>query len=126
MLNSQDGEKVGQVFLKRSGSIWKITLTLAALMAASFANTQARAVPSPVRYECPASEDLAVLRNRSTAHVNYAGRSYELERKRSSIGNKYVSPNAALIIDGNSAIFIAEDLLDLGTCTKAVPVASAR
>lgn len=110
-----------------NGPTRKIGRTLAASIAASLAVFPTHAaVPSPVRYACLASEDLSVRRNPSTAHVDYAGRTYQLQRKRSSIGDKYVSANAALIIDGNSATFVAEDLLDLGTCTKAVPVASTR
>lgn len=107
-------------------SIPKITRMLAAFASGALAVTQAHGAPAPVRYACPASADLAVQRTGSTARVNYAGHRYELQRKRSSVGDKYVSPKAALIIDGNSAIFVAEDLIDLGTCTRAVPVASSR
>ena len=107
-------------------SVPKMTRMLVAFVSGAVAVTQAQGAPGPVRYACPASADLAVQRNGSTASVNYAGHRYELQRKRSSVGDKYVSPNAALIIDGNSAIFVAEDVIDLGTCTKAVPVASSR
>lgn len=104
----------------------KIIAALATSIAGALAMTQAQASSGPVTYACTSSEDLAVQRNHSTARVSFAGRSYELQRRRSSIGDKYVSSKAALIIDGNAATFVAEDLLDLGTCTKAVPVASSR
>jgi membrane-bound inhibitor of C-type lysozyme len=85
----------------------------------------ASAASISVRYACPASDDLLVQRTASTAHVRLAGQTYELQRERSSIGAKYLSSNAALIIDGDSATFVAADHLELGTCDKAVPVASA-
>lgn len=104
----------------------KIAPTLAASIVAALGFSGAHGAPGPVRYACSATQHLAVQRNGSTAYVNYAGRRYELQRKRSSIGDKYVSSKAALIVDGNSAIFVAEDLIDLGTCVRAVPVASNR
>lgn len=112
--------------MKSMESMPKITRMLAAFVFGALAFTEAQAAPRSVRYACPESADLAVQRNASSASVNYAGRRYELQRKRSSVGHKYASPNAALIIDGNSAIFVAEDVIDLGTCTKAVPVAFSR
>ena len=112
--------------LKSMGSMPKIIRMLAASVLAVLAVSEVHGAPSPVRYACPASADLAVQRNGSTARVHYAGRRYDLQRKRSSVGDKYVSPKAALIIDGNSAIFVAEDLVDLGTCTRTVPVALNR
>lgn len=91
-----------------------------------FAVPQVHALPAPVRYACPASRELTVQNNLATARVTLAGRNYDLQRKRSSIGKKYLSANAALIIDEGSAIFVAEDQLDVGTCVRSVPVASAR
>jgi len=107
-------------------SVPKLAGTLTASVTAAVALTQAHGAPAPVRYACAASEQLSVQRNGASAHVTYAGRRYDLERKRSSIGDKYVSPKAALIIDGNSAVFVAEDVVGLGTCTRAVPLASNR
>lgn len=91
-----------------------------------FAGSQAHALPGPVRYACPASTELTVQRNLGSARVTLAGQKYDLHRKRSSIGEKYLSANAALIIDGGSATFVSEDHLDVGTCVRTVPVASAR
>ena len=98
----------------------------AAVMIAALATTPAIAAAKPVRYACPASEDLAVQRDHSTARVEFGGRTYELQRQRSSLGDKYISSRAALIIDGRSATFVADDLFDLGTCFKTVPLAAAR
>jgi hypothetical protein len=63
-------------------------------------SAQAHAAGSAVRYACEGRQNMVVDRNRSSAHVNFIDRSYELRRKPSSIGVKYESSNAALIIDG--------------------------
>jgi len=74
---------------------------------------------APIRYACEGRQNLVIQRDRTTASVNFTDRSYDLRRKPSSIGVKYESPTAALIIDGRSAIFVAEDRLQLGACTEA-------
>jgi len=84
------------------------------------------AAPVPIRYACGEGQNLVIQRDRTSAHVNFIDRSYELRRKPSSIGVKYISPTAALIIDGQSAVFVAEDRLQLGACTEALPIASAK
>jgi membrane-bound inhibitor of C-type lysozyme len=98
---------------------------LGTLMLVASLATQAGAVPNAVRYACPESE-LTVDRNASVAHVSFGGRSYDLERKHSSIGDKYISSHAALILDGASAVFVADKGIVLTTCVKADPIASAR
>jgi len=67
---------------------------------------------------------MIVERSGDTAHVTLAGRTYPLKWKQSSIGDKFISPTAALIIDGGSAIFVSEDQLSLGPCTKTLPIAA--
>jgi membrane-bound inhibitor of C-type lysozyme len=90
---------------------------------AGFGTAQAHPAPSSIRYACATSQELTVQRDGSRAHVSLAGHNYDLQRKRSSLGDKYLSANAALIIDGSSAVFVAGDRLDLGTCVKVTPVA---
>ena len=92
---------------------------------AGLAGTAADAAPAPVRYSCAPGEALTIARDRSSARVSYAGRTYDLQRKRSDIGLTYLSEKAALVIDGNSAVFVSDDHFDLGTCVKGVPLASA-
>ena len=84
------------------------------------------AAPTPMRYACEARQNLVVQRDGHIARVSFTDRSYELRRKPSDIGVKYESPTAALIIDGPSAVFVAEDRLQLGACTEAFPIAWAR
>jgi hypothetical protein len=87
---------------------------------------QAHAAASATRYACEGRQNLVIERDRTTAHVNFIDRSYELRRKPSSIGAKYESSKAALIIDGQSAVFVAEDRLQLGACIEAFSMPSAR
>ena len=85
----------------------------------------AHARPAEVRYACDDGQQLIVSEAGPSASVRYTGRTYELERKRSSIGRKYLSPTAALIIDGPSAVFVADDLLQLGQCIEVAQTAAA-
>lgn len=78
-----------------------------------------------VRYACDGRQSLIIQRDKSTALVRFVNGSYKLRRKASSIGEKYVSSTAALIIDGRSAVFVSEDRLQFGNCTEAVSMASA-
>jgi YD repeat-containing protein len=77
-----------------------------------------------VRYACDAHQNLVVERSATRAVVQFVDRTYELRRKPSSIGQKYLSPTAALIVDGASAVFVAEDRLQLGQCVEARLTAS--
>ena len=83
----------------------------------------ASAATTPMRYTCSADKHLTVERNASVARVSFDGRSYDLHRKHSSIGDKYLSTDAALIIDGPSAVFVTGGNLDLGSCVQEVPLA---
>lgn len=88
------------------------------------------AEPSPsgaarAEYTCGSRQNIVVERDHSSARVTFGDRSYVLTRKPSDIGQKYLSRAAALIIDGPSAVFVAEDGTDLGSCIETVPVALA-
>ena len=104
----------------------KLAARLVALGLLGSAPIAAFAGVSPVNYTCPASEQLTVQFDGSTAQVSLGGQHYDLSRRRSSIGEKYLSSQAALIIDGTSAVFVTNDRPRLGTCMKSVPVASSR
>lgn len=92
---------------------------------AGFGAAGANAASGPVSYACTPGDALTIAHDRMAARVSYDGKTYDLRRKRSTIGLTYLSQRAALVIDGNSAIFVADDHYDLGTCTKGVPLASA-
>jgi hypothetical protein len=78
----------------------------------------AETLPTEVRYACDPAQRLIVTKSATKAAVQFIDRKYELERTASSIGEKYLSSTAALIIDGPSAVFIAEDRLQLGECVE--------
>jgi len=116
---------IGEVRVRvAAGLLFAVLTTLGGAQAASAATT-ASAV-TEVRYACDAHQMLTVQRSRTAASVQFVGRSYDLQRRHSSIGEKYLSPTAALIIDGASAVFVAEDRLQLGQCFEAGRTASAR
>ena len=99
-------------------------LLIAAL--SGLGSAAAEAAPlATVHYACAPPQDFVVESDRRTALVRFSDRTYELKRKASGIGTKYSSPTATLIIDGPSAIFVAEDRIDLGACTEALPIAEA-
>lgn len=74
-----------------------------------------------VRYACDEGQRLLVRESGQSAIVEFIDRTYELQRKHSSIGRKYIAPAAALIIDGASAVFVASDRLQLGRCVATDP-----
>lgn len=84
------------------------------------------ATATATRYQCNPRQSLVVSRSGDRAVVEFIDRTYELRRKRSSIGETYISPTAALVIDGPSAVFVAQDRLQLGSCVKATRVAFDR
>jgi hypothetical protein len=85
----------------------------------------AAAPVTEIRYSCDGAQRLVVFQTANGASVQFIDRSYQLRKARSSIGQKYISPNAALIIDGRSAVFVADDRLQLGQCLEADRTASA-
>jgi len=104
--------------LKVAGGLMAIVLSL-------LGSAQVHAAtPTATRYQCAPRQNLVVSRTDETAVVHFVDRTYELRRKRSSIGVKYTSPMATLIIDGLSAVFVAEDRLQLGTCRETFPATS--
>lgn len=99
-----------------------VVATLGAAQAAQTAVPPAPSVAeaaNPVRYACDGRQGLIVTRFLNGALVEFIDRTYELQRKPSNIGEKYISETAALIIDGPSAVFVAEDRLQLGACVEA-------
>ena len=95
---------------------------LFASVSAAFASASAHAATGAVQYSCAGGTELTVQTDGNSARVSMNGRSYDLQRKHSSIGAKYLSAGAALIIDGPSAVFVAESALHLGPCIETMPM----
>ena len=95
-------------------------LGLLALIFGSLGSAHAGAtVVAPVRYACADKAELVITRSAESATVVFRARTYTLGRSRSSIGEKYLSDAAALIVDGPSAVFISEDRHGAGACVAA-------
>ena len=84
-------------------------------------SAQAHAAATDTWYACDGGQKLIVHRHSGGASVEFIDRTYDLTSKASRFDGKYVSATAALIIDGSSAVFIAEDRLQLGACLEADP-----
>lgn len=89
------------------------------------ANAAPPALATETRYACDGGQTLVVRRSGDGATVHLVDRTYELSRRHSSNFEKYGAPGAALIIDGDSAVFVATDRLQLGQCIEASGIASA-
>ncbi len=88
-------------------------------LSAGCATTAAATAAADLLYQCEGGEAFTVRDSGSAAVVRFTDGDYVLQRKRSSLGRRYASPRAALIIDGETAVFVAEDRLDLDKCTAA-------
>ena len=76
-------------------------------------------------YACDHGEEFVVRRSGHRASVQFPDRTYELRMARSSIGQKFLSQTAALIVDGPSAVFVADNRLQLGQCLEVSQIASS-
>lgn len=60
-------------------------------------------------YLCTDTTQLSVVRRSEIATVEHQGSVYRLTHKPFSLGERYTSANATLIVDGHSAVFVTED-----------------
>lgn len=102
-----------------------VGLIIGAVSFIGSAQAASSAPATQTRYQCDSRQRLVVWRTADSAKVEFIDRTYELRRKPSDIGIKYIAPEAALMIDGNSAFFVAQDRLQLGRCVEASSIASA-
>jgi hypothetical protein len=65
---------------------------------------------------CADNRSFTVARNAEVATVFFDGAQYRLARRASSIGIKYASSDASLIVDGDFAAFVTEAVPDLDDC----------
>jgi hypothetical protein len=110
-------------------------LPLCGLLAASAAITPAAAGATATQatsiagdethFVCEQGGSFTVSRSGTTALVRFGDGGYRLERRRSSIGERFSSLGATLIIDGDFAAFVAEDRLDVSGCTSTATIAKA-
>ena len=74
---------------------------------------------SVATYDCANGKSFSVVRSRQAATVEIDSEKYELSRRSSSMGVRYSSPQASLIIDGDLAVFASEKIIDLRLCGLA-------
>jgi hypothetical protein len=101
-------------------------LMIAVLSVLGAASALAATATKPIRYVCESAPELLVMRTANKASVHFGTKTYDLRREASSIGAKYISRNAALIVDGRSAVFVSDDQLQLGTCLQASRMSFAK
>lgn len=86
----------------------------------------ARTETAGLRFQCERGSAFSVENRGTTAMVRFDDGSYRLHRNPSSLGERFTSPEATLIIDGDFAAFVAKDRLDLQGCMSTESVARAR
>lgn len=69
-------------------------------------------------YQCADGRFFSVARDARRAAVYYEDERYSLSRRPSSIGLKYASLEATLVVDGAFAAFVTETIVDLRSCTE--------
>lgn len=70
-------------------------------------------------YECANGKAFIVSRDKDFATVDFEEQSYRLARQSSSMGIRYSSGDASLIIDGTLAVFATNSVFDLRMCNAA-------
>jgi hypothetical protein len=69
-------------------------------------------------YRCSDGRTFGVVRDSYEADVAYANELYSLQRRPSSIGVRYASTEASLVVDGPYAAFVTETVVDLPECRE--------
>jgi len=77
-------------------------------------------------FQCNGRRSISVHYHKKSVTVRALDRSYELLAKSSNLGTRFSSAKATLIIDGEFAAFVADDLLDLDGCRLTRGPDSAR
>ncbi len=72
-------------------------------------------------FQCQNGRSFDVRLTGNVAAVELDGRSYLLQSRPSSLGAKFTSSSAALIIDGTFGAFVATDFFDLQGCSSTEP-----
>ena len=93
-----------------------LLVLVAALSANGCTPAQGNSPVSVTRYRCAENRYFIVERSENAAVVSYANTRYSLGRKPSSVGLRYASSEATLIIDSDFAAFVSETVTDLDDC----------
>jgi hypothetical protein len=96
-----------------------IGLTFLTAATAVFAGLSSKPARDNVRehsFACQGGTEILVSERDSGAAVRVGEKTYQLRPKSSSLGRKFVSAEATLIIDGSFAAFVATDRFNLREC----------
>ena len=86
----------------------------------------AEAATTRTVYRCAGSQSFMVARDARSALVEYSGARYVLPRRGSSIGERYATRAATLIIDGDMAVFVSTSATNLEFCRATSPLAGSK
>jgi membrane-bound inhibitor of C-type lysozyme len=70
----------------------------------------------PLIYRCADGRTFTVDQQQRSAEVTYYDEHFRLPRRSSGVGIRYATPDATLIIDGDMAAFVTENIVDLQSC----------
>ena len=96
-------------------------MLLLALIATGACSAEGRTSRTVTVFHCAGGRSFAVERDEKLAVVVLSGKRYELGRRRSSIGIRYATTGATLIVDGDMAAFVTGSVIDLQLCRSARP-----
>lgn len=87
--------------------------------AAALPSCAVSAKPTEDTFRCAGDRTFTVMRTPRSAIVELGQDRLKLSRRRSSIGEKYSSKTATLIIDGDFAVLVTRQLNGLRACYKS-------
>ena len=95
----------------------RLVQLVAILLLSPGCSTQAaQAAKSVTIFRCAGAQSFTVERDDHSAIVLYSNARYELPRRSSSIGERYATSDATLIIDGEMAAFVTSSVMNLDFC----------
>jgi len=96
----------------------RLPFTLSTLVLAACSTQGAASVPDVATYRCAEGRSFSVERTGEAATVLYSEERYQLSRRPSSIGIRYASREATLLLDDDFAAFATEMVIDLQDCRR--------
>ena len=105
--------------MSSSLSLGRLAILGLSLLDAGCSPGLAEAARATTLYQCAGERSFTVARDGRTAVVVYSGVRYELPRRKSSIGERYATSGATLIVDGEMAAFVSGSVMNLDVCRAA-------
>jgi membrane-bound inhibitor of C-type lysozyme len=89
---------------------------VAMMFAAACSAQSAAEAKRPSLYRCADGRTFTVDQQQGAAEVTYYDEHFRLPRRSSGVGARYATQDATLIIDGDMAAFVTENIVDLEAC----------